>query len=870
MKNKFNKTLGKSKYEFLSSVLVLVVGTIVFVYRGRLFGNYTFMHGDMAAQYVEVAKLYLRQLFKAHNLFYSWEVSFGSDTLPLYAFYSCFSPFTLIYLFDINVDILTFFVTFGKLALASFLFCRYLNKYYNTKWFINVSLSVCYGLSGFSLAYYSNMIWFDALYMLPLIIGFLHDVIEDKKYTYIKLVLCYVYIFIVNFYSGFVIGIFSAFVFFAMIFINNRNVKWKTLNIMKFILSFFSSSCISMVVLYPTAKAMLGQKEAHEYVFDGLYLNVFDVFKQFFVGENLGREWGRFPYVYCGILSVVLATVFFASKGVEIKKKIVAGILLTFYLICCIFKWPYLVMHIMDAPDTYNFRFSYIIIFMVLSLAALGFEHIKDLKEKKIYIVGITWAGFYFIYSFIQRKMYGYGKPEFVFLLVNIICIFLYCVLLAYISSKEKLSKIFPFLIIIFVLLEIIINGLSYDNLNVKVRAEESERFNKYNDEIESAAKSLSNSDSSFFRVKALNALYCNYSMQYDYKSIGLFLTYHNHSVRKVLSSLGYYSNTADYIDFGSTPLTDMVFGEKYEIISSSWDDRLEDSYIVPMEYFLPVGYMVSDDIESIDISGDLNVFNNQNSLVNAMLGEKVDIYSNSGDGVTVDLYNAFEDNGGELFSYAIADDSDVAMIRFIDSDDDTKYVYFDAPREMANGKSPVVVNSSFSVGPLVGDSYLYSPHIIEINLDDEHGEVYIVFGGQRMSQVSFNKAFFYGCDDRKLEYVYEKLSDNVLEVEEYKSGYIKGKINNDKENEVLFLSIPWQNGWGAYVDGVKTDIMPLVNGAFIGLEIPFGEHEVILKYYDDNITIGFGIMLFGISLAVIIVILESRCCKFGFAIKEQ
>ena len=63
---------------------------------------------------------------------------------------------------------------------------------------------------------------------------------------------------------------------------------------------------------------------------------------------------------------------------------------------------------------------------------------------------------------------------------------------------------------------------------------------------------------------------------------------------------------------------------------------------------------------------------------------------------------------------------------------------------------------------------------------------------------------------------------------------------------------------------------MPLVNGAFIGLEIPSGEHEVILKYYDDNITIGFGIMLFGILLAVTIVILESRCCKFELATKEQ
>ena len=85
------------KKSIISALIVFGCGITIFFIRDRLFGEYTFMHSDMAAQYSSIAKLFLRQLFVDHNIIYSWNVSLGSDTIPLYAFYSCFSPFTLIY-----------------------------------------------------------------------------------------------------------------------------------------------------------------------------------------------------------------------------------------------------------------------------------------------------------------------------------------------------------------------------------------------------------------------------------------------------------------------------------------------------------------------------------------------------------------------------------------------------------------------------------------------------------------------------------------------------------------------------------------------------------------------------------------------------
>ncbi len=859
------------KSGLISALLVILCGIIIYSLRGRLFGEYTFIHGDMAAQYVEVAKLFVRQLFIDHNLLYSWEVSLGGDTLPLYAFYSCFSPFTLFYLLDFNIDILTFAVTFGKLALAAFVFNRFLVRYLNANPFIGVSFSVSYSLSGFVLAYYMNMIWFDALYMLPIIIGLVFDALEEKKHAYAKLVFAYAYIFIVNFYSGYVIGVFSGIAFLALLCLKKSDFKIKMYNLILFLISAVSSACISMILLYPTAKAMFGQKEIQEYSFTGLSLNILDVFKQLFIGETLGREFGRFPYIYCGILPVIFCVVFFASKKVATKYKIVAGFILAFYLACCVFDYPYLVMHIMDVPDAYNFRFSYIIIFILLSLASVGYNYVTDLNRKTVIITAGTIIFFYIVYSIVQYKIYGYGKPAVGMLLVNVLAILMYSVLLTCFLLKKTIIKRLLYIVVAAVCLEVIVNGISYDDINVKTTGEESGRFARYNAEIDSASDYLIDYDDSFYRVKAINALYPNFSMQYNYKSVGSFLTYHNHNVRKLLSELGYYSNTADYIDLGSTQLMDMILGEKYEILSSGWNDFVENVKVVPKEYCLPVGFMVSDNVLDVEIDGE-NVFENQNKLVSAMLGEKYEFFYNTGDNVEIELINAEEgeflnddnQNGDEsdidtdFLLYTVLNSDEPGAVKIIDNSFRTKYVYISAPRELANSKSPVVVNSSLSVDTLVGDSFLYSPHIVDVNND---GEVYIVFGNARMNQAVFDKIYMYGCDDDNLQYIYDKLSENTLVVDEYSDGFIKGTIIAP-EDKVLFTTIPYEKGWEAYIDANEVEIHPIFNDAFIGIEVPIGTHNVVLKYNDRNIIIGFVTMIVGLMLDVVVYFAENKLQK--------
>lgn len=851
-KNSDNKTI---QYGVLSAGLVFAVGIVIFTIRKRLFGEYTFMHADLAAQYSSIAKLFLRQLFVNHNIVYSWDVSMGSDTIPLYAFYSCFSPFTLIYAFDFNIDLLSFFVTFGKLGLSAFAFNWFLRKYIHVETCLSVAFAISYALSGFALAYYSNMIWFDGLYMLPVIIALIFDLIFDNKNVCL-LTLAYAYIFVVNFYSGYIIGIFSAIVFVALLFRENTHNIKKIINIcMKFIIASVSAACLSALVLYPTAIGFLRERVDDSSAFIGLHLNVMDIYNQLFIGQTSGREIGRFPYIYCGLFSLILVLLFFFNKKISKKDRIIAGALLIIYVAASLIPVVYLFLHCFDTPDCYNFRYSYLIIFMLLSLAGVSTNKIDGINVKKMYAVCSIGVLIFVAYSFFQEKLYDdIIKVDFITITINIVFLTTYSYLISvYVKNKNKLT--IERIIVVLIIVELGINGLYYENINVKVNSEETESYFFYNNQIEDAVDSLKEYDNSWYRIYSPNSLYCNDSMKYGYKSVGLFSSYQNQNLRKILGKLGYVSSALTHRDMGSTEVTRMLMGEKYEIVSSTWTERLDNAYYQALPYYLPIGYMVSDDILDLKFN-DKNPFANQNNLLSAMLGEKIDYYYNTGKEIQIEYYNACSDELEEYPTFKLEDVTEPGYVMFRDLSNNTHYAYFSTPYVMERSDSPIVTNSTMTIGPMIMDSFLLSPHIVETAQDDS--DIYIVMGGNKTSWATFENAYFYGSDEEVLPFVYEKLSKSPLIVGKFKDGYIEGDISVQSDG-VMFTSIPYQSGWKVLVDGYEGEIIPLVGGAFVGVKLPIGDHNIVLKYYDNNITVGFKIAIIGLLLVLVLTVQDIK-----------
>ena len=78
--------------------------------------------------------------------------------------------------------------------------------------------------------------------------------------------------------------------------------------------------------------------------------------------------------------------------------------------------------------------------------------------------------------------------------------------------------------------------------------------------------------------------------------------------------------------------------------------------------------------------------------------------------------------------------------------------------------------------------------------------------------------------------------------------------VSTDK---ILCLSIPYDEGWTAYVDGKKTDLMR-ANTAWMAIELSAGEHEIELLYWTPGLTAGICLTVLGI-IALICCILYDR-----------
>ena len=73
------------------------------------------------------------------------------------------------------------------------------------------------------------------------------------------------------------------------------------------------------------------------------------------------------------------------------------------------------------------------------------------------------------------------------------------------------------------------------------------------------------------------------------------------------------------------------------------------------------------------------------------------------------------------------------------------------------------------------------------------------------------------------------KLKKEVLTDIKTQNNEISGKISLS-DRKALVFSIPYSEGWTAYVDGEKTEIQE-ANTMYMALELPKGEHEIRLVY---------------------------------------
>ena len=154
----------------------------------------------------------------------------------------------------------------------------------------------------------------------------------------------------------------------------------------------------------------------------------------------------------------------------------------------------------------------------------------------------------------------------------------------------------------------------------------------------------------------------------------------------------------------------------------------------------------------------------------------------------------------------------------------------------MYGGKGDWLVNLGYGERP-VREITLYLPQEGSYSLDD-------------MSVVVQPMDEFDGQVDA--------LKGDVLGDVELPVNGVRGTIDASKD-ELLFLSIPYSDGWSATVDGAEVDII-CANTAFMGIVLSAGRHSIELRYTTPGLGLGMAIGAGGLLAAgVLVVVCELR-----------
>ena len=524
------KTFLKENNCFISFIVGSLCMYMVLSYAGVLrTGKYCILEGDLFEIYVPIIRNFCRNILNGQSIYYSWNNSLGMNTSAMLSFCCAYNPLNILYLifYKIDPNIITAATVVIKAGLSALTFQLYEKKVLKVDGFGSVIFSILYALCSFQVAYgIVNIIWSDALYVLPVV--FISLYILQNKGNPIPLALSYAYIFIVQPYMGFVIGLFSFIYFSISIFLNEKKIS-SLRYVLGFILSVLIAIFISAFAWFPALYQLIDSGIHSSKGFASLGINPLDVYNQLFFGNN-NSIVECMPNIYCGILTLLLLPLFFIDKNNDKKIKIRAGLLLLVLLLSCVILPFYKVWCVFDKPDGWPFRFSFCLSFIIVSLASIEFKNIRDINSKMLYIIAGADLFIYILEIFLLRRpniVYPINNYMFFFINLIILAIWVGAILLykKNIDDDKKMKGV-SLLVVILVCFEVIGNGFSsyYKGDNYYTVPETNEtHFNSWYANQKQLIDYL-NDDDSFYRVNYMGDYLYNSDTFSGYNGLSDFL----------------------------------------------------------------------------------------------------------------------------------------------------------------------------------------------------------------------------------------------------------------------------------------------------------------------------------------------------------
>jgi len=906
MKLAGDTTLRKKKIKLNYSLIAFLIpflGMLGVMMMGQYepFGNdRSMLYSDMYHQYYPFFVNFRANLLNGDGLLYNWDIGMGLDYLGLIAYYLA-SPLNLLSLLIPEGWTLEYFSLLMplKLGFAGLFFSIFLKKLFDRN---DISIALfggMYGLCAWAVGYQWNVMWLDTFALLPLVALGTVAVLRDRKFILYTLSL-FLSIF-ANYYIGLFVCIFVLLLFIVYEVCRFGGFKKFAVDLM--LMALFSILAIGMtaVLELPALAALqttqssvnqFPEKFALNMVESKLFSDYHSTYESYKaalaagnVGEIFSYGWKAFkiafralldgmrqvagnmgggvvpsfkeglPNLYCGVTTMVLATLFLFGKDTRLRDKLCSVLLLAFLSLSFIVRQLDYIWHGFHFTNMIPYRFSFLFSFVMLYLGYKAWVHREQFKLWQVLVAGSVPLLIF---------LFSNNNSDIVYLAYNLVFLTLSLAALMLPRLQKKLpedaaeedaiahqrmtqfnKQVSCIALCIIFGLEILFNVI---NFGVNFPYTGVTNYPKGTKHTEKAIAVMQQDPELFYRAEVTHSQTLNDGALNGYHGISTFTSSANVKVTEFMKHLGYGAkNTYNRYCFEeSSPVSNLFLGLKYmierngEVESNMFFETVQKFgkvYLLKNRAYLPLGFLTNSSFSTMDFDSSSDAFLFQNQLLKLSSGIEGDVWTKlTGDalqvtasGVTLQgsgnsgyaSYSSDGSNGTVTFTFT-ADRDGFACLNLSNLTKRNSYSV------MLNGQT--LYNETYSLPQMIAVSDVVAGDTVSINFTCKAGE-----NGSINAMVAV-------LDPQLFWQAYEVLSASTLELTTFESTLVEGTIQCDR-NGLLYTSIPQNGNWHAYVDGQEVEIT-LVGNAMVSVPLTQGSHTVTFRYRNPAFALGLAVSI--------------------------
>ncbi len=902
----FKNEYGYLGYSFFIPALLMLA---IYIAMGhKPLGDFSVLTLDLNAQYVYFYEALRDFVYGDSSLLYSFSRSLGGEFMGIYAYYVASPLSYIVALFPKSMmlyALLTIIII--KIGLCGLFFGFYLHKQTKNPNKLNIIMfSIMYALSAYAITYQNNIMWLDGLFLLPLLTYSIEKLVKERKYLLFIGILALMMM--SHYYIGYMLCWYTFFCFFFTYFKEGKqeeiNPTGEKHHFIKSLLRIGGSSVLGIgisafVVGAAYYSLQFGKNDFSEPNWDIFSrFDLFDLFPKLLPGSYDTVMHEGLPLLYCGILMLFMLPIYIMAKRVKSREKVFYCGFVLLYVLIMVLNPTDLVMHGFQMPNCLNYRYSFIVIFLLLIMAYKGFCEIQEHSPKKILATGGVILALLlvaqkmsfpnFILSDDENHKYGFVFNELPFLWVvvfSIIAIFAVGVALCYLiktKNKEKVSKI----LLVIVCLELFANGIvTFASMSYDIGWGSYSSYADYFEQLSPIVNSVQEQDKTFYRSEKTTHRCTNDNMALNIKGLSNSTSTLNQTTIDLIDYLGFYADAHWTQYYGSTAFTDSLFGVKYiysnvsndynkeslaqnEFMDIFYEKVAEDEYYYAYKNPYALGLAFGVDNSILNLETDLqyeyetneglkNPFEAQNILFNTLLGNDEENYVEFFTAIPLRKNQEIVGNLGSVgfgTEYSATSDNleeNAFEFNFTVKNSGPLYLYLPTGYERSfilyvNGEQYVEV-SNYSRIVFLG--YRESGEEISLGFRLPENKLYFFK----------NTNYLYTLDMDEFEHAYEKLAKtSLITTEESTDDHILGSITTYEDKKLIMTTIPYDEGWKVYVDGEPVAIHAVYGDSLLAFYIEdSGEHQIEFKYMPYTYVITSIISVVSLIIFVLLIAYE-------------